>query len=100
MYDVAEVYETDIQKVRIGQPAEISSAVFSGKLQGTVGQIGLKVDKQDIFDVNPQADTDNKIIDVKIRLKPEDSKKVADLTNLQVRVLIKAANNEEETGNS
>lgn len=89
MYVVAEVYETDIQKVRIGQPAVINSPAFTGELQGRVSQIGLQVDKQDVFDVNPKADTDNKVVDVKIRLKPEDSKKVADLTNLQVQVLIK-----------
>ncbi len=89
MYVVAEVYETDIKKVKIGQPAVITSAAFNGTLEGTVSQIGLQVDKQDIFDVNPQADTDSKVIDVKIRLKPEDSKKVANLTNLQVQTLIK-----------
>ncbi len=96
MYVVAEVYETDIKKVQIGQPAVITSSVFEGELQGTVNQIGLKVDRQDIFEVNPQADTDNKVIDVKIRLKPEDSKKVANLTNLQVQVLIKTINSSEQ----
>ncbi|NJL78631.1 MAG: HlyD family efflux transporter periplasmic adaptor subunit, partial [Richelia sp. SM2_1_7] len=88
MYVVAEVYETDIAKVRIGQPATIRSPAFSGELQGTVSQIGLQVDRQNIFDVNPQADTDKRVIDVRIRLQPEDSKRVADLTNLQVQVLI------------
>lgn len=95
MYVVAEVYETDIEKVRVGQSATITSGAFSGKLQGTVSRIGLQVDTQDIFDVNPTADTDNKVIDVKIRLQPEDSKRVADLTNLQVQVLIEAMNNEQ-----
>lgn len=88
MYVVAEVYETDIEKVRIGQTATITSTAFNRKLQGTVSQVGLQVDKQDIFDINPTADTDNKVIDVKIRLKPEDSKQVTNLTNLQVQVLI------------
>ncbi len=65
------------------------------KLQGTVSQVGLQVDRQDIFDVNPQADTDNKVIDVKIRLKPEDSEKVANLTNLQVQTLIKTVTSDQ-----
>ncbi len=95
MYVVAEVYETDIKKVQISQPAVISSPAFNGELQGTVSQIGLQVDRQDIFDINPQADTDNKVIDVKIRLKPEDSEKVANLTNLQVQTLIKTVNSEQ-----
>lgn len=95
MYVVAEVYETDIEKVRIGQPAIITSTAFNRKLQGTVSQVGLQVDKQDIFDINPTADTDNKVIDVKIRLKPEDSKQVTNLTNLQVQVLIQTVNSEQ-----
>lgn len=95
MYVVAEVYETDIKKVQIGQPAVITSQAFNGELQGKVSQIGLQVDRQDIFDVNPQADTDNKVIDVRIRLKPEDSQRVANLTNLQVQTLIKTVNSEQ-----
>ena len=95
MYVVAEVYETEIEKVRLGQSATITSGAFSGKLQGRVSEIGLKVDKQDIFEVNPTADTDNKVINVKIRLKPEHSKKVASLTDLQVQVLIQTLKKQE-----
>jgi HlyD family secretion protein len=89
MYVVAEIYETDIKKVQIGQQATITSVAFPGKLQGTVSQIGLQVSKQNVFDVNPQADTDQKVVEVKIRISnPEDSQRVARLTNLQVQVMI------------
>jgi HlyD family secretion protein len=89
MYVVAEIYETDIKKVQIGQQATIASVAFPGKLQGTVSQIGLQVSKQNVFDVNPQADTDQKVVEVKIRISnPEDSQRVARLTNLQVQVMI------------
>ncbi|MCP6761477.1 MAG: ABC exporter membrane fusion protein [Fischerella sp. CENA71] len=89
MYVVAEVYETDIQKVHIGQSAIITSDAFSGKLLGTVTDIGLQVTQQNIFSNNPGADTDNKVVDVKIRINnPEDNQRVAALTNLQVEVLI------------
>ncbi|WP_088240981.1 ABC exporter membrane fusion protein [Calothrix rhizosoleniae] len=90
MYVIAEVYQTDIENVRIGQKATISSTAFSGKLQGTVSDIGLLVDRQSILSINPGADTDRRIIQVKIRINnPEDSKKVASLTHLQVDVAIK-----------
>ncbi len=90
MYVIAEVYQTDIENVRIGQKATISSTAFSGELQGTVNDIGLLVDRQNILSINPGADTDRRIIKVKIRIdNPEDSKKVANLTNLQVDVAIK-----------
>ncbi|MBE9207061.1 ABC exporter membrane fusion protein [Nostoc sp. LEGE 06077] len=89
MYVIAEVYQTDIQKVRVGQKATISSAAFTGKLQGTVKEIGWQVDKQSIFSLNPRSDTDRRIIEVKISIdNPADSQKVARLTNLQVDVAI------------
>ncbi len=86
---IAEVYQTDIQKVRLGQKALISSTAFPGKLQGTVSEIGLLVDRQNILSINPGADTDRRVIQVKIHLdNPADSKQVAGLTNLQVDVAI------------
>ena len=90
MYVIAEVYQTDIENVHIGQKAIISSTAFNRKLRGTVEDIGLLVDKQSILSINPGADTDRRIIKVKIRIdNPEDSQKVARLTNLQVDVAIK-----------
>ncbi len=86
---VAEIYETDIEKVHVGQSAIITSSAFTGKLRGTVTDIGLQVGKQSIFTDNPGADTDNKVIDVKVLIdNPADSRRVAGLTNLQVQVVI------------
>lgn len=83
---VAEVYETDIPRVKLRQPATITSPVFEGKLQGTVDQIGLKIGKNDVLDTDPAADTDTRVVEVKIRL--QNSRPVAGLTNLQVNVKI------------
>ncbi|HCF30621.1 MAG TPA: HlyD family secretion protein, partial [Cyanobacteria bacterium UBA11049] len=89
MYVVAEVYQTDIDKVRVGQKATITSTAFNGKLRGTVTQIGLEVGRQTILSLNPTADTDRRIVEVKIRIDdPAQSKKVSGLTNLQVDVAI------------
>jgi HlyD family secretion protein len=89
MYVVAEVYETDIKKVRLGQSVTITGEAFTGKLTGTVTDIGLQVGRQNIFNTNPGADTDNKIVDVEIRIdKLGDNQRVSSLTNLQVQVLI------------
>lgn len=89
MYVIAEVYQTDIQKVRVGQKATITSTAFSGKLQGTVREIGWQVDKQSIFSLNPRSDTDRRIIEVKVSIdNPADSERVGRLTNLQVDVAI------------
>ncbi|PSB48931.1 HlyD family secretion protein [Cyanosarcina cf. burmensis CCALA 770] len=86
MYVVAEVYETDIGKVRLGQRATITSDAFAEKLQGTVDQIGWEVGKQDILNTDPAAATDARVVEVKIRLDSISSRRVAALNNLQVTV--------------
>ena len=92
MYAIAEVYETDIGKVSIGQPAMISSEYggFEGKLKGTVEHLGLQVGAKQLSEgsQDPTQDENSRIVEVKIRIKPEDSKKVAGLTNMKVRVEI------------
>ncbi|MEG4572431.1 HlyD family efflux transporter periplasmic adaptor subunit [Microcoleus sp. N3A4] len=88
MYAIAEVYETDIAKVRNGQRATVTSPVFAGTLEGTVARIGKQIGKKDVLNTDPAADTDARVVEVRIRLNPESSKKVAALTNLQVEVKI------------
>lgn len=89
MYAVAEIYDTDIGKVHLGQRATITSEALSGKLEGTVAHIGWQVNKQGIFSTNPLADTDQKVVEVKIRInQPADNWRIARLTNLQVQVAI------------
>lgn len=87
---VAEIYESDISKVRLGQRVAIRSEgkAFEEKLQGNVSQIGLQIGKKDILDTDPAADVDARVVEVDIRLRPEDSKKVAGLTNSKVIVEI------------
>ncbi len=93
MYAIAEVYETDIGRVKVGQKATVISehGGFEGKLQGTVDHIGLQIKKQDVLESDPAADKDARVVEVKVRLDPQDSDKVAGLTNLQVRVKIDLA---------
>lgn len=86
MYAVAEVYETDVAKIRRGQKATITSAAFSGPISGTVEQVGLQVRKNDVLNTDPAANTDARVVEVKIRL--DDSRLVAGMTNLQVNVEI------------
>ncbi|NJR23412.1 MAG: biotin/lipoyl-binding protein [Richelia sp. CSU_2_1] len=88
MLAVAEIYESDVSKVRIGQQATITSDVFAGELHGKVEHIGLQVQRQNIVNTDPSANIDARIIEVKVRLDEASSKKVAGLTNLQVKVAI------------
>ena len=88
MYVVAEVYETDVARVRLGQKAIVTGSAFEGKLEGKVTQVGLEVQQQDVFESDPLVNTDNKVVEVKIRLDSESSKQVTALSNLQVQVVI------------
>ncbi len=88
MMVVAEVYQTDIDKVKLGQKALITGQAFSGKLQGEVAQIGLQINRQNVFSNQPGENLDRRVVDVKILLNPEDSNRVKTLTNLQVQTEI------------
>jgi HlyD family secretion protein len=88
MYVTSEVYETDVSRVKLGQRAKITTDGLIGELRGTVAEIGLQIGKKDVLGTDPVADADARVVEVKIRLDPSSSKKVANLTNLQVNVVI------------
>ncbi len=88
MIAVAEVYQTDIGKVQIGQQAVITSQAFLGELRGVISQIGLQVNRQNVFSNQPGENLDRRVVEVKISLNSADSKRVAGLTNLQVQTAI------------
>ncbi|WP_040695231.1 efflux RND transporter periplasmic adaptor subunit [Nodosilinea nodulosa] len=88
MVVVAEVYETDIGLVKVGQPVTISSrnGAFSDALTGTVSEIGLQIAKNDVLDDDPAANADARVVEVRVKVDQSDA--VAALTNLQVDVAI------------
>jgi HlyD family secretion protein len=88
MYVTAEVYETDIDRVRVGQSAIVKSDGIVGELQGTVEEIGLQISRKNVLGTDPVADTDARVVEVKIRIQPQDSQRVAKLTNLRVNVIL------------
>ena len=88
MIAIAEVYQSDIAKVKVGQSAEVTGQAFEGIVRGKVYQVGLEVSRQNVFSDRPGENLDRRVIEVKIRLNPEDSKRVAGLTNLQVQTAI------------
>jgi HlyD family secretion protein len=90
MMVVAEVYESDIGKVKVGQTASITSetGAFAEKLTGEVRQIGLKIGKQDVLSTDPAADVDSRVVEVEIHFDPETSSRVSHLTNSKAIVKI------------
>ena len=88
MYAVAEVYESDISKVKLGQAVTVTSSAIDGKLTGTVAKIGLEIERQEVVNTDPTANIDARVVEVKVKLDKESSQKVAGLTNLQVNTRI------------
>jgi len=86
MFAVAEVYETDIRRVAVGQAATVTSAALERPLTGVVERIRRKVEKQDELGTDPAARKDARIVEVEILL--DDPEPAAALTNLQVTVVI------------
>lgn len=86
MYAIAEVYETDIRWVKVGQKARVTSDALAKPITGTVTRIRPKVKKLDEIGTDPAARKDARIVEVEVRL--DDSKSVAALSLLQVEVEI------------
>ncbi len=86
MMAIAEVYETDVRRVRLGQNAVVSSDAFQEDKRGSVAFIRPKVQKQDEIGTDPAARKDARIVEVGIAL--DDPGEAMGLTNLQVEVVI------------
>lgn len=86
MYAVAEVYETDITAVEVGQRATVRAPAMGTALTGEVERIALKVGRLDVVGTDPIAKTDARVVEVFILL--DDSEAVSRFTNMQVRVEI------------
>ncbi len=86
MYAVAEVYETDITSVKVGQQARIQTSAMDQELTGKVERISLKVGRLDAVGTDPIAKTDARVVEVFILL--DDSAAVSRFTNMQVKVEI------------
>jgi HlyD family secretion protein len=62
MQAVAEVYQSDIRNIRVGQRAQITSDTIPGELTGTVERIDSQVRRQTIVNTDPSANIDARVI--------------------------------------
>lgn len=86
MIVVAEIYESDIQQVKIGQKAIIKSEnqSFDQVLVGQVSEIGWQIGNKRLLSINPSADVDVRVVEIIIVLDRESSDLVSNLTNAKV----------------
>ncbi len=88
MQVVAEVYETDIGLIELGQKATIRSrnGAFSETITGSVTDIALQIFKNDVLDDDPAANADARVVEVDVTVDQPDV--IRGLTNLQVDVVV------------
>jgi len=86
----AEVYQTMIGRVTIGDPATVSADALGQDLKGVVSAIGLEIGRQSITSNDPAANTDARVVDVIVTLDAASSPLAAAFTNLEAVVRIDA----------
>jgi HlyD family secretion protein len=86
MEAVAEVYESDINRVKLGQVVSLVSenGGFSGSLQARVIRISPQVRQRAVLSTDPTGDADARVVEVRLALDPADAGKVRDLAGLKV----------------
>jgi HlyD family secretion protein len=88
MTALVEVYESDVQRIKLGQPVTVISDAIAAELRGNVSAIGNKVLRQNVVNTDPTANTDSRVMEVRINLDAESSQKSAQFTNSQVTAKI------------
>ena len=86
MEAVAEVYESDINRVRVGQSVRLTSenGGFSGTLQARVLRISPQVSQRQVLSTDPTGDADARVVEVRLALDPQAVARVRNLSGLKL----------------
>jgi HlyD family secretion protein len=87
MYVVAEVPESDILRVKVGQRATISGDGLPSPIQGTVDRISMKVLQNQLVRVDPVNFSDSRVVNTWIKI--DDGRAVSNFLNMRVDVTIR-----------
>ena len=86
MEALIEVYESDIDRVQIGQAVDLISenGGFDGSLRGQVSLISPQVRQRRVLSTDPTGDADSRVVEVRVKLDYASAKKVSHLTGMKV----------------
>ena len=86
MEAVAEVYESDINRVRVGQSVRLTSenGGFNGTLQARVLRISPQVSQRQVLSTDPTGDADARVVEVRLALDPQAVARVRNLAGLKL----------------
>lgn len=90
----AEIYQTLIGRVSIGDPVLVFADALDRDLRGNITAIGIQIGRQSITSNDPAANTDARVVDVIVALDDDSSALAARYTNLEVVVRIDTASSE------
>lgn len=91
MHAVAEVYETDVSRVAVGQLATVTARSVPGPLTGEVVDVGWKIGRKVTLDNDPVKDTDARVVEVRVKLDSASSVRVGRLSYARVELRIDTA---------
>lgn len=93
MIVLAEVYQTDMGRLSLGQGATITADGFQGSLRATLTKVLPQVQRQSTFAGQPGENMDQRVFEVRLQLHPtpEQQRKLSYGSNLQVNVVFDAA---------
>jgi HlyD family secretion protein len=86
---VADVYETDVPRLRLGAPAEIIVPGETARYAATIREIGWQVRRSTQANTDPVAAVDARTVEVRLALAPEGVQALARRSNMQVQVAIR-----------
>ncbi|MFN8759897.1 MAG: efflux RND transporter periplasmic adaptor subunit [Tagaea sp.] len=86
---VADVYETDLPRLREGQRAEVVVPGEARRFAAVVREIGWTVRRQMQGQVDPVAAVDARTVEVRLELDEEGRRALARRSNMQVQVAIR-----------
>ena len=86
MEALIEVYESDINRVRINQEVSLVSenGGFEGTLNGIVHRISPQVRQRKVLSTDPTGDADARVVEVRVKLLADSSMQVRQLTGMKV----------------
>jgi HlyD family secretion protein len=84
----AQVFQSDLPRLRIGQEATVraESGGFQGSLRAQLKAIVGNVSQRDLFSTNGNNDVNARVVLVKLDIAPSERERVRQLSNLNVTV--------------
>lgn len=86
MEALIEVYESDINRIAVGDPVTLVSenGGFEGRLTGRVERISPQVRQREVLSTNPTGDADARVVEVQVSLDRDSARRVSSLAGLKV----------------